>query len=134
MSLPKTSSGKVQRYAAREDYQNGALRMMHEWTQPEATPTGAGPVPEPGAADFGVPAIVQWLQQQIAEKVKMPVEQIKATDPVKAYPLESVDAVFISDELSDWLKLRLTPDTFWAFDSIQELAEHLLRQYQENHA
>lgn len=134
MSLPKTSSGKVQRYAAREDYQNGALRMMHEWTQPEATPTGAGPVPEPGAADFGVPAIVQWLQQQIAEKVKMPVEQIKATDPVKAYPLESVDAVFISDELSDWLKLRLTPDTFWAFDSIQELAEHLFRQYQENHA
>ncbi len=134
MSLPKTSSGKVQRYAAREDYQNGALRIMHEWIQPEATAISAGPVPEPGTAEFGVPAIVQWLQQQIAEKVKMPAAQIKATDPVKAYPLESVDAVFISDELSDWLKLRLTPDTFWAFDSIQELAEHLFKQYQENHA
>lgn len=134
MSLPKTSSGKVQRYAAREDYQNGALRVIHEWAQPEAAATGAGPIPEPGTANFGVPAIVQWLQQQIAEKVKMPATQIKASDPVKAYPLESVDAVFISDELSDWLKLRLTPDTFWAFNSIQELAEHLLKQYQETHA
>ncbi|MCI4650376.1 AMP-binding protein [Phaeodactylibacter sp.] len=133
MSLPKTSSGKVQRYAAREDYQNGALRIMHKWAQPETIVTEAAPIPEPGTAGFGVPAIVEWLKLQIAEKVKMPMEQIKAADPVKAYPLESVDAVFISDELSDWLKLRLTPDTFWAFDSIQELAEHLLKQYQENH-
>lgn len=134
MSLPKTSSGKVQRYAAREDYQNSALRMMHEWTQPESIAIESERIPEPGTAGFGVRAIVLWLQQQIAEKVKMPATQIKASDPVKAYPLESVDAVFISDELSDWLKLRLTPDTFWAFDSIQELAEHLLKQYQETHA
>ncbi len=134
MSLPKTSSGKVQRYAAREDYRNGTLRAVHEWAQPEVNPAQPGHIPDPGTTGFGAPAIVQWLQQQIAEKVKMPAEHIKATDPVKAYPLESVDAVFISDELSDWLKLRLTPDTFWAFDSIQELAEHLLKQYQETHA
>jgi acyl-CoA synthetase (AMP-forming)/AMP-acid ligase II/acyl carrier protein len=133
MSLPKTSSGKVQRYAAREDYRNKALRIMYEWQQPEATVAGKTSMPEPDSEGFGTLAIVRWLQLQIAEKVKMPAEQIKATDPVKAYPLESVDAVFISDELSDWLKIRLTPDTFWAFDSIQELAEHLLKEYQEAH-
>lgn len=133
MSLPKTSSGKVQRYAAREDYQKGKLRLMYQWQQKETVIAGKATISQPGADGFGAPDIVRWLQQQIAEKVKMPVEQIKGSDPVKAYPLESVDAVFISDELSDWLKIRLTPDTFWAFDSIEELAEHLLKEYQEVH-
>ncbi|MEQ8706288.1 MAG: AMP-binding protein [Phaeodactylibacter sp.] len=134
MSLPKTSSGKIQRYAAREAYLSEQLRVMHHWQQPVDAETPTQTIAEPGSEGFGQADIVRCLQQQIAEKVKMPIDQIEAGQPVKAYPLESVDAVFISDALSDWLKIRLAPDTFWAFDSIQELAEHLLQRYQNKHS
>ncbi len=135
LSLPKTSSGKIQRYAAQMDYLKGNLRVIHQWEQPAFTATIINQeAAVPGSKDFGAGDIASYLIQQIAEKVKMPASRIESDQPVKAYPLESVDAVFISDELSDWLKIRMTPDTFWAFDSIQELAEHLLKQYKENHA
>ncbi|NRA49744.1 MAG: non-ribosomal peptide synthetase, partial [Phaeodactylibacter sp.] len=133
MSLPKTSSGKIQRYATKMDYVKEKLRLLHQWKAPLDMDLEAVTIAVPGSDGFGTSSISLWLRQQIAEKVKMPVEQIEPHLPVKAFPLDSVDAVFISDELSNWLKLRLTPDTFWAFDSIRELSVHLLEKYQNAH-
>ncbi len=35
-SIPRTSSGKIQRYACREAYLSGGLDIVHEWRDPEA--------------------------------------------------------------------------------------------------
>jgi acyl-CoA synthetase (AMP-forming)/AMP-acid ligase II len=40
-SMPKTSSGKVQRYACREEYRAGGLEIVHEWAVEELRPAVA---------------------------------------------------------------------------------------------
>jgi acyl-CoA synthetase (AMP-forming)/AMP-acid ligase II/acyl carrier protein len=128
MSLPKTSSGKIQRYAARQQWENDALRIMHEWKAAlaEAPQTA---LDEEGA--ISVASIQQRLREQIAEKAKMSLAEVSADAAVKDFPLESIDAIFLSDELSEWLGLKLTPDTLWALGSINELAEFLYQKHQE---
>lgn len=125
ISLPKTSSGKIQRYAARKQMLNGQLRVLHAWEQTELAPAEDlenGPITQT--------SIATWLQQKIAEKARMSVEDVDLNQSVKDYPLESIDAIFLSDELSEWLGVKVSPDTFWAFSSISELAAFLAEQHQ----
>lgn len=127
ISLPKTSSGKIQRYAARQQMLDGQLRVLHAWEQTETAATEAedlenGPITQT--------SITVWLQQKIAEKARMSVQDIDLNQSVKDYPLESIDAIFLSDELSEWLEVKVSPDTFWAFSSISELAAFLAEQHQ----
>jgi len=129
MSLPKTSSGKVQRYAAKAQLQKGELRILQHWKAQDSRPE-----PELNTIEgnsISPALIIAWLRQNIAEKTEMKQEEIDPLASIKDYPLESVDAIFLSNELSEWLGLTLTPDTFWAFDTIEELADFLHRKYQE---
>jgi len=129
MSLPKTSSGKVQRQATREAWMQGDLRVLKEWTAKVAEPetTAGGEMPP----EVTVASIISVIRQRVAEKAKVPLEEVKPEAAVQDYPLESIEAIFLSDELSEWLGLKLTPDTIWALGSIEELANFLYERYQE---
>ncbi|NBC06729.1 MAG: AMP-binding protein [Bacteroidetes bacterium] len=129
MSLPKTSSGKVQRQATREAWLQGELRVLHEWVAeaPAAAPASG----KDTAEEITVASITAVIRQKIAEKAKLPLEEVSPQAAVQDFPLESIEAIFLSDELSEWLGLKLTPDTMWALGSIEELANFLYERYQE---
>lgn len=129
MSLPKTSSGKVQRQATREAWLQGDLRVLHEWVA--KTPAAAPASDKDTAEEITVASITAMIRQKIAEKANLPLEEVSPQAAVQDFPLESIEAIFLSDELSEWLGLKLTPDTMWALGSIEELANFLYERYQE---
>lgn len=131
ISLPKTSSGKVQRRASREQLLAGDLRVMHEWTGSTIVSSAEEEVTTTHLEHITQERILAWLRTKIAEKAKMPLSEIDPAVAVQDFPLESIDAIFLSDELADWLGLKLTPDTFWAFGSLEELSEFLFEKHQE---
>lgn len=128
MNLPKTSSGKVQRHAARQQWAENKLRVLYEWTY--SKPDTANPVAGPGK-EITAASIMAFIRQRVAEKANLPLQDVKPEAAVQDYPLESIEAIFLSDELSEWLGLQLTPDTMWALGSIEELANFLYKKYQE---
>lgn len=132
MSLPKTSSGKIQRNATRRQLLEDKLRVIKEW-QPSSGKDDQT-VEEIEAGQVDQQSILLWLQHKIAEKAEIPPQEISAAASVKEYPLESVDAVYITTELSDWLNVDLNADVFWAFDTIGEMVNFLHDKYQETHS
>lgn len=131
MNLPKTSSGKIQRYLTREQYLNKKLKVVAEWpAEGEEAPQKDSEV----AADtqeINKATITKWLITNLAHKTKMNPEEIDIHTSVRDYPLESIDAIFLADELSKWLGVRLTAESFWALPTIDALAAFLEEKYQK---
>lgn len=121
MSLAKTSSGKIQRQFARQQYLEGKLKELARW---EAPHLDTEPLGDAEAVLLGKDAesIQAWLLRQIAEKANVPLQSMNAQDEVRQYPLESVDALLMSEELSNQLGIRVSADAFWALPSIEALA------------
>ena len=126
LSLPKTSSGKVQRYAARQQLLAGQLRIVREWSAAATEGASAEALEQP----IDRQGIQEWLRRKIAEKAQMPWQEVELSDPVKAYPLESIHAIGLAEELAAWLSIKVSADAFWAFNSIEELADFLLEKHQ----
>lgn len=125
MSLPKTSSGKVQRQRTKALLLNDELRMMKDWSfQSEAK------VEAPVLSSVAPELILQWLSSRIAQRASIPVEQIEPTSAFEDFPLESIDAAELSEELSQQLGFTVEAEAFWAMPTLQALAEHLYGQYQ----
>lgn len=125
LSLPKTSSGKVQRQATKEQLLAGKLRIMKEWqleTAETETPDLEGAIDQP--------SLLRWLRQKIAEKARMPLADIQAESAFDSYPIESVDAVELSEELSQQLGFQVEAEAFWAMPSIAALATFLAERHQ----
>jgi acyl-CoA synthetase (AMP-forming)/AMP-acid ligase II/acyl carrier protein len=123
MSLPKTSSGKIQRQLTRQQYLDSSLKELARWEDPQAA-AASGEAQEallgPDAA-----SIQAWLLRQIAEKARLPLAEVKPEDEVRHYPLESVEAMLMAEDLSKQLGIRVSADAFWALPSIAALAEFL---------
>lgn len=77
------------------------------------------------ASNANQETIQSWLVRAIAEKLKVSPHEIKTDVPFDEYGLDSVDAVSISGELSDWLQRDLPGTLLFEYPTIGELAAHL---------
>jgi phthiocerol/phenolphthiocerol synthesis type-I polyketide synthase C len=123
MSLPKTSSGKIQRQLTRQQYLESGLKELARWEAPQAPAAGGEAESAPLGQDAA--SIQAWLLRQIAEKAQLPLAEINPQDEVRHYPLESVEAMLMAEDLSKQLGIRVSADAFWALPSIAALAEFL---------
>ncbi len=127
MSLPKTSSGKIQRQLTKKLLLENGLKELARWESPhrEVYEEAPGGVFSPDRQ-----SIQAWLVRKIAEKAEVPPESVNATDEVRQYPLESIEAMAMAEELSVLLGIRVSADAFWALPSIEALAEFLAEKYE----
>lgn len=124
-SLPKTSSGKVQRSVCRDHFLAGSLHAVGRWTVPLAEPPPPSVPAETAAAPATEAWIRDWLVLRVASRLRIPASEIDTLEPLAHYGLESTLAVSLSDELGRKLGVRLEPLIFWEYPSIQELASFL---------
>ncbi|MDF5729098.1 MAG: phosphopantetheine-binding protein, partial [Rhizonema sp. PD38] len=146
-SLPKTSSGKIQRYACREGFLNGSLDVVGDWTanlqqidllelqqQVEAlweevhSSEKSESNLEPFKPAFREEAIVTWLVSHLALSLKIPRDEIDIQEPFAAYGLDSSVAVSMTGELAQWIGCELEPTLFWEYSNIQALAQYLAEE------
>src|SRR5262249_36059962 len=106
LSLPKTSSGKVQRHACREGFLAGSLEVVAEWTRQEPpAPVVDRPI-EQFEVRTGLPsrdAIAAWLAAKIAGPLGMRADEVETRRPLAGFGIGSLQAVRLAAELEEWL-------------------------------
>lgn len=107
--LPKTSSGKLQRYACRELAESGALDVLHHWERPRLPPAAAQddePAEGGGRTGDGAPSGPP-VPRPASPVLREPAAAAAAADP---------DEAELRQLLIDWLvrELKVPPATLSA--------------------
>lgn len=118
--IPKTSSGKIQRHAAKAAFLANKFENVAEWKKKSPS---VSQLPEVNF--FQASAIEDWLIVKLAEKISVPVTEIDPTKPFTFYGLDSKEAVVISGEMEDWLGRNLSPTLLWQYPNVRALAQFL---------
>jgi polyketide synthase 12 len=152
-TVPKTSSGKLQRQACLDAVLGGTLDPLALWRADEADQEGQADNPAsrtaaadrevpraaPGAAGGSVPAgangaptsapstaeIEQWLREALATTTGNRTEAVDPALPFAGYGLRSVEMVTMVGDLERWLGIPLAPTVVWEYPTPAKLAEHL---------
>ncbi|MGL6162075.1 AMP-binding protein [Microbulbifer sp.] len=119
-SLPRTTSGKIQRTAARRAYSLGELKLVEQWNAKGDT---GGEAPELPAGDAA--GIARWICHWIAAQTRRPVERVTPDLALEASGLDSVAGMTLNHELSTRLGVRLEPDILWRYPTVEALAGYL---------
>jgi acyl carrier protein len=125
-TLPKTSSGKVQRSVCRSRFLAGTLDAVALWTAPLTEPAREEAPPTTAEEPLTAEVIQAWLVERVAARLRIPASEIDAKEPLAYYGLESTLAVSLTEELGKKLGVRLEPLIFWEYPSIQELSAYLI--------
>ena len=134
LSLPKTSSGKVQRHVCRQGFLAGSLEIVAEWTRQKA----AGHLQASRSSDpteqsnvgtsvglSSVDAIVAWLTERISGPLGIRTDEVDTRKPLASYGLGSLQAVQLASQLEQWLGLKLSPTLAYDYPTIDALAHFL---------
>ncbi|NMG07494.1 AMP-binding protein [Brasilonema sp. UFV-L1] len=147
-SIPKTSSGKIQRLACRDGFLNQSLDVVGDWTaslqqidllqlqqeveaqcdsvQKNSNESQAGR--ESLKPAFTSEAIAHRLVSHLALCLLVSPDEIDIQEPFAAYGLDSSVAVSMTGELAQWIGCELEPTLFWEYPNIEALAQHLAAQ------
>ena len=152
-SIPKTSSGKIQRHACQAGYLDGSLNSVGDFqstaiisqqltVNSQQSTDNSNQLCE--AVSFrttdntkqqGLVAhqevnlqqdrIQNWLVENLAQRLGVPASEIDVNEPFASSGLSSVAAVSLSADLEDWLDIKLSPTIVYDYPNIAELARYL---------
>ena len=83
-TMPKTTSGKVQRKACRDGFVEGTLDVLHEWR--------AAPDAVSGTSGADASNVESWLQERVAASLGITLGDVDAMTPLGELGLDSVAA------------------------------------------
>ena len=72
--------------------------------------------------------ITLWLKEQMARESKMPLDQIKSTDSIARFRIDSVVLVMIAVDLEAFVGREIDPTIFYEFDTIEELSTYIVEE------
>jgi acyl transferase domain-containing protein/acyl-CoA synthetase (AMP-forming)/AMP-acid ligase II/NADPH:quinone reductase-like Zn-dependent oxidoreductase/acyl carrier protein len=124
-AIPRTSSGKIERYRCRELFLAGDLESLYTWARPAEAEHSVPSDTDRAGGGPSAEAIQAWLVGQIARQLGIPAGRIDVREPFASYGLDSLTAVGISGELEAWLGRQLSPTLAWEHPSIAALARYL---------
>jgi acyl transferase domain-containing protein/acyl-CoA synthetase (AMP-forming)/AMP-acid ligase II/acyl carrier protein/predicted alpha/beta-fold hydrolase len=139
-SIPKTSSGKIQRHACKTGFLKGSLEIVGEWRNSHqfavGTALGNSFANQPSSDRPNSPQLAQsensqqqsiqvWLVKNIAQRLGLSPQEIDVGEPFVSYGLDSVQVVRLSAELEDWLERKLSPTLAYDYPTIETLAQYL---------
>ncbi|MBD2565337.1 MULTISPECIES: AMP-binding protein [Nostoc] len=78
--------------------------------------------------DHSTESIQTWIENWLAQKLKIDVMSIVPTASFSDYGMDSVMAVDAAQDLSEWLQLSLEPTILWNYPTIASLAQYLAKE------
>lgn len=121
-SVPKTSSGKIQRHACKDGFLANTLSIVGRWDADAPVAAPAVPV-QPSSVSAG--AIRAFLIERIAQRLRLAPSALDSRQPLAGFGLDSLSAVQLAGELEEWLQRPLSPVLIYDYPSIDALALHL---------
>ncbi|MEM8640790.1 MAG: beta-ketoacyl synthase N-terminal-like domain-containing protein [Cyanobacteria bacterium P01_G01_bin.54] len=137
-SIPKTSSGKIQRQACRRDFLAGTLNVVRDWScdphyrssflqlssqidvvsqQIQAQPAES----QPTSAE----AIATLIEAKLAQRLGLTPAAIDRTQSFVYHGLTSREAVELLGELETELERTFAPTILWDYPTLASLARHM---------
>jgi malonyl CoA-acyl carrier protein transacylase len=124
-TIPKTSSGKIQRHVCKLGFLEGSLNTVGQWQKNiEKNQTIISDDLQVNKTSQTVAEIEVWLTNKIAEILELSAEKINLKEPLAIYGLDSVKAVNIAAELEEWLGIPVNPTVVYDYPNIESLANY----------
>lgn len=118
-SVPKTSSGKVQRGACRSKFETGSFDILAEWRAPlDFLGTEQIETAELASAE----GIATWLRGQLAAKLGIDVAAIDVDSSITRYGVDSLMAVELTHSIETQLGVLVPMSEFISSQSITQIA------------
>jgi amino acid adenylation domain-containing protein/thioester reductase-like protein len=126
-SIPKTSSGKIQRQACKQGYLNNEFKWLGKWksTVSQFPPPVITSKDEQGPSSLGTLDVERWLRTQLALRTGRTLELIDAQTPLLDMGLDSITCIEISAELSHLLQIDLPTTLLLDFTNIANIIQFL---------
>lgn len=126
-TIPKTSSGKIQRRACKEEFLTGSLSLLYKWQMPGAQEfkedvSNAAPLSE------NIDDVKRWLVSEIASKLNVDSYEVNPHQSIAQYGIDSLGAVELKHVIETSLGVGLPIDDLLHNYSIDELAEQIKAQ------
>ncbi len=142
MSLPRTTSGKVQRHHCRNQFESNEFKLLAEWKRqlkpvPDAesgTSDGVARLERedrpmtPDEIDRLSERVESWLLNWLVERAAIPPSEVHRDKPFAEYGLDSMTAVELSQELEDWLGVEVVATVAWNYPTPATLSTYLARE------
>jgi len=122
-SLPKTSSGKVQRRACKAALAAGALDVVASCERPHGA-AKEEPEAEP-TAPVSAATVEEWLVERIARVVGQDASEVDVKTPFVRFGLDSMMAVKLGADLGAWTGRALPATVIWDYPTIAALARYV---------
>lgn len=126
-SIPKTTSGKIQRKRTREEFNNGKLKLVAEWRTPELMSDASDPG---GAKDnlerHTVSAIADWLANWIAKYSGIAFAQVVPDRVFGEFGLDSMAVAQLAGEAARRFgKANLPESAIYDHPTIADMAKYI---------
>ncbi|HEY0172458.1 MAG TPA: amino acid adenylation domain-containing protein, partial [Pyrinomonadaceae bacterium] len=125
-TIPKTSSGKIQRRACRAAFLDGGLQVSAEWRAPSRAAEEAEPAAEPvwfhDAASLTEERLAGWLAAELATLTGYDVSRIDLRQSCAAAGLDSLGAVELAHRVETELGVVFAPTDFLEETGIDALS------------
>jgi acyl-CoA synthetase (AMP-forming)/AMP-acid ligase II/acyl carrier protein len=129
-SMPKTSSGKIQRGEIRSAFINGNLDAVYGW-QLKACPLAEGQTVRPEDALRTLGSLRDWLSLECSSKLNIASHKIDVNQPIACYGLDSLAAAEFVISIEESFGVQVPIDKlFRGSPSISALALFLHEQLQ----
>ena len=123
-TLPRTSSGKVQRQQCRQEFVSGSLVALAQWTKPTfvvaasdgGSPTRDGPSRE---------AISEWLVTRLSQHTGRAPASIDRRASFSQFALDSMQTVGLTGELQAWIGRDVPATVAYDYPTIDAIAAYL---------
>ena len=129
-SIPKTSSGKIQRRACKNMFLNKKLKIIADCKleitpkiTPKIIPSKVLESEPPKSASTRV--IQDWIVNAISRSTGIPVSEISLQEAFSNYSMDSLKTVSLMGELEEFLGISLSPTLMYAHPNIEELSRYL---------
>src|SRR4051812_9496718 len=122
-TMPKTTSGKLQRRACRRAFLDDTLDVVAAF-RARLVDVGGGAADGPGAP-LDRRELERRLAAWLAARLGVAPAELSTTEPLARYGLDSRAAVDLSGELENWLGRRVPATITYAHPSISALVEYL---------
>jgi len=159
-TIPKTSSGKIQRHACRSGFLNESLNVVGEWkinlkevdlaslstsveiqldqvenAIKQQLVSAQAESKENLPKQKLVPTeeeIEAWLVSHLSRYLNVLPDEIDVNKSFSDYGLDSFIAISTTGDLAEWLGYEVEPTLFWEYPNIKNMALYLVKQSQLN--
>lgn len=118
-SLPKTSSGKIQRSQTRTMFVEQGFEPLARWSEPRRAPL------PPLSPTASAEETERWLLSCVADTLSVPTSTLDSSRPFAELGVDSLLATELAGRIEESIGRRLDAVELWNHPSIAALARHL---------